>query len=129
MMCVECRLLFSLVPGSHSRIREFNPPAYLIEAHQKALLEVDCNQYGPSMVRNLDPGTCMLKSDAICCFQGRARFKNAIADFYTPLHGRTLNPEKEIAITTGATAGILATLMAFVEEGDEVMVIEPFFNL
>ena len=61
--------------------------------------------------------------------QGRARFKKALADFHSPVHGRTLNPEKEIAITTGATAGILAALMAFVEEGDEVIVIEPFFNL
>ena len=118
-----------MLPGSHGRTREFNPPAYLIDAHQKALLKVDCNQYGPSMVRSLDRGTYIPSSDAFGFFQGRARFKNALADFYAPLHGRTLNPEKEIAITTGATAGILATLMAFVEEGDEVIVIEPLFNL
>ena len=117
------------MPGSHSRTREFNPPAYLIDGHQKALLEVDCNQYGPSMVRFLHLTTCVLRSDPIGFFQGRARFKKALADFYTPMHGRTLNSEKEIAITTGATAGILAALMAFVEEGDEVIVIEPFFNL
>ncbi|KAL8794437.1 MAG: hypothetical protein Q9195_003024 [Heterodermia aff. obscurata] len=81
------------------------------------------------MVRCLESGTYVLKSDAIGFVKGRVRFKNALADFYTPLHGRTLNPEKEIAITTGATAGILGTLMAFVEEGDEIIVIEPFFNL
>ena len=57
------------------------------------------------------------------------RLKKALADTYSPFHGRTLNPEKDIAITTGATAGILSALMAFVEEGDEVIVIEPFFNL
>lgn len=32
-------------------------------------------------------------------------------------------------ITTGATAAILSSLMAFVESGDEVIVFEPFFNL
>lgn len=33
------------------------------------------------------------------------------------------------SITTGATAAILSTLMAFVEAGDEVIVMEPLFNL
>lgn len=62
-------------------------------------------------------------------FQGRTRLKAALTHFYSPLYGKLLNAENEIAITTGATAGILSALMAFVEAGDEVIVIEPFFNL
>lgn len=37
-----------LDPKSSSR--EFNPPSFAVKEHQKALLEVDCNQYGPAMV-------------------------------------------------------------------------------
>ena len=31
-------------------------------------------------------------------------------------------------ITTGANEGMLSAFMAFVEEGDEVIVFEPFFD-
>ncbi|KAI4117272.1 MAG: hypothetical protein LQ338_007579 [Usnochroma carphineum] len=45
------------------------------------------------------------------------------------MYGRPIDENKEIAITSGATAAILSSLMAFVEAGDEVIVIEPLFNL
>lgn len=40
-----------------------------------------------------------------------------------------MDGDKNIAVTAGATAAILSSLMAFVEAGDEVIVIEPLFNL
>lgn len=60
--------------------------------------------------------------------QGRPRLKKAIADAYTPFFGRTLDPETEVTITTGANEGMLSAFMAFVEPGDEVIVFEPFFD-
>jgi aspartate/methionine/tyrosine aminotransferase len=38
-------------------------------------------------------------------FQGRPRLKKAIADAYSKSFGRTLNPETEVTITTGANEG------------------------
>ena len=61
--------------------------------------------------------------------QGHLSFRKALSDCYSPILGRDLDPEKEIAVTTGATEGILATLMAFVNPGDEVIVMEPVFDL
>lgn len=61
--------------------------------------------------------------------KGRARLKRALANTYSPIYAKTINSEKEIAITTGATAGVLSVLMAFIEPGDEVIMIEPLFNL
>jgi len=60
--------------------------------------------------------------------KGRPRLKKALADAYSPFFGRTLNPDKEVTITTGANEGILSAFMAFVEPGDEVIVFEPFFD-
>jgi hypothetical protein len=37
--------------------------------------------------------------------QGRPRLKKAIADAYTPFFNRTLNPDNEVTITTGANEG------------------------
>ena len=54
--------------------------------------------------------------------------KKALADAYSPFFGKELNPNTEITITTGANEGMLSAFMAFVEEGDEVIVFEPFFD-
>jgi kynurenine aminotransferase len=37
--------------------------------------------------------------------QGRPRLKKAIADAYSPFFGRSIDPEKEVTITTGANEG------------------------
>ena len=47
---------------------------------------------------------------------------------YGPLLGRTLNPMTEIVVTVGATEGIFATIQALVDPGDEVILIEPFYD-
>lgn len=60
--------------------------------------------------------------------QGRPRLKKAIADAYSPFFGRTLDPEKEVTITTGANEGMLSAFMGFIEPGDEVIIFEPFFD-
>lgn len=61
-------------------------------------------------------------------FKGRPRLKKAIAKAYSPLFGRDVDPETEVTITTGANEGMLSAFMAFIEQGDEVIVFEPFFD-
>jgi kynurenine aminotransferase len=55
-------------------------------------------------------------------------FKKALADVYSPLLGRTIEPDSEISVTTGATEGILSIVMAYVEPGEEVILLEPVFS-
>jgi aspartate/methionine/tyrosine aminotransferase len=59
---------------------------------------------------------------------GHPRLVNALAARYGPLFGRTLNPLTEIVVTVGATEGIFATVQALVNPGDEVILIEPFYD-
>lgn len=63
----------------------YNPPQFIIDAAKSALDRVECNQYSPT--------------------KGRPRLKKAIADAYSPFFGRTLDPETEVTITTGANEG------------------------
>lgn len=86
----------------------YNPPPFVIDAAKSALDRVECNQYSPT--------------------KGRPRLKKALADAYSPFFGRTLNPDTEITITTGANEGMLSAFMGFLEHGDEVIVFEPFFD-
>lgn len=60
--------------------------------------------------------------------QGRPRLKQALADSYSPFFGKKLDPNTEITITTGANEGMLSAFMAFIEQGDEVILFEPFFD-
>ncbi|RMZ74214.1 kynurenine aminotransferase [Pyrenophora seminiperda CCB06] len=64
----------------------YNPPKFVLDAAKAALDQVDCNQYSPT--------------------KGRPRLKKAIADAYSPFFGRTLDPDKEVTITTGANEAI-----------------------
>lgn len=54
--------------------------------------------------------------------------KKALADAYSPFFGRTINPDTEVTITTGANEGMLSAFMGFIEPGDEVIIFEPFFD-
>ena len=56
-------------------------------------------------------------------------FKEALSKAYSPEYGRNLNPDSEISVSTGATEGLLSSIMAFVEPGDEVIIMEPVFDL
>jgi aspartate/methionine/tyrosine aminotransferase len=51
-----------------------------------------------------------------------------LAEVYGPLFGRTLDPLREVVVTTGATEGIFATMQALVNPSDEVILIEPFYD-
>ncbi|KAL9126705.1 MAG: hypothetical protein Q9217_004285 [Psora testacea] len=86
----------------------YNPPKFVTDAAKEALNRVDCNQYSPT--------------------KGRPRLKKAIANAYSPFMGRQVNPDTEVTITTGANEGMLSAFMAFIEEGDEVILFEPFFD-
>ena len=86
----------------------YNPPQFVINAAKSCLDRVDCNQYSPTT--------------------GRPRLKKAIADAYSPFFGRTINPNAEVTVTTGANEGMLSAFMAFLESGDEAIVFEPFFD-
>lgn len=52
-----------------------------------------------------------------------------MAKFYHPIYNRNLNPDKEILVTQGANQGISACMQAFIEPDDEVILIEPFFDI
>lgn len=59
---------------------------------------------------------------------GQMRLVNALSQTYSPLFGREIDPIGEIVVTTGATEGIFATMQGLVDPGDEVILLEPFYD-
>lgn len=61
--------------------------------------------------------------------KGLLRLRNALSTSYKKeFNGRELDPETNIVITAGANEGIFAVMAGFLDKGDEVIVMEPFFD-
>src|SRR5690606_31550666 len=45
------------------------------------------------------------------------------------LYGHHYDPVSEITVTSGASEALMASILAFVHSGDEVIIIEPFYDL
>jgi aspartate/methionine/tyrosine aminotransferase len=58
-------------------------------------------------------------------YKGIPAFRKAIADFNQRVYGVTLNAETEILPLMGSKEGIMHICMAFVNEGDEVLIPNP----
>ncbi|WP_306370663.1 pyridoxal phosphate-dependent aminotransferase [Nocardiopsis sp. CC223A] len=59
---------------------------------------------------------------------GRPELRRAVSRYRSRHYGIDLDPDTEVYITVGATAGIAAALLALVEHGDEVIVFEPMYD-
>jgi aminotransferase len=59
---------------------------------------------------------------------GIARLRNAIAAKQQRDYGLTYDPETEVLVASGATAGLHAAAMALLNPGDEVLIFEPFYG-
>src|SRR5437762_3037981 len=59
---------------------------------------------------------------------GVKSFRDAIAEKTKWFLGLEIDPETEITVTCGSTEGMIAAMMATVDEGEEVVVFEPFYE-
>jgi aminotransferase len=85
----------------------FPAPDLLKEAAQQAIRD-DINQYAITW--------------------GAQRLREALARKYRQWYGMSVDPDREITVTCGATEGMISVLLALVNPGDEVIVFEPFYE-
>jgi L-glutamine---4-(methylsulfanyl)-2-oxobutanoate aminotransferase len=86
---------------------DFAAPADIKERAMQAISE-DVNQYAITW--------------------GARDFREAIARKTRWHLGFEINPETEITVTCGSTEGMIASMMATVDPGEEVVVFEPFYE-
>jgi len=82
-------------------------PASVVRRAVEAL-ETGANQYAPGL--------------------GIPALRQAIATHQHRHYGLELDPDRQVVVTTGCTEGIAAALLGLVDPGDEVVVLEPFYD-
>jgi N-succinyldiaminopimelate aminotransferase len=60
--------------------------------------------------------------------RGVPALRQAIADHQQRFYDLTYDPDTQVLVTTGATEAVAAALLAFVEPGDEVIALEPYYD-
>lgn len=86
---------------------DFPAPAEIKEAAKRAI-DADVNQYAITW--------------------GAKPFRNAIAAKTQASYGIEVDPEREITVCCGATEGMIASLLAVTDPGDEIVLFEPFYE-
>jgi N-succinyldiaminopimelate aminotransferase len=82
-------------------------PASVLAAADRAM-RTGANQYAPG------PGVPALRQ--------------AIARHQQRHYGLDLDPDRQVVVTTGATEGVAAALLGLLDEGDEIVVLEPYYD-
>jgi aminotransferase len=59
---------------------------------------------------------------------GARPLREAIAREFTRRHGVPVVPDEQVTVCCGATEAMMATMMAVIDPGDEVIVFEPFYE-
>ena len=59
---------------------------------------------------------------------GTASLRQAIAGHAARFYDLEIDPAKGVVVTSGATEGIFSAILGLVDPGDEVIVIEPFYD-
>src|SRR6185436_14604877 len=59
---------------------------------------------------------------------GTATLRNAIAEKYRKWYQMDVDPNKEVTVTCGATEAMASVFLALIDPGDEVIVMEPFYE-
>jgi aspartate/methionine/tyrosine aminotransferase len=86
---------------------DFPAPAEIKEAAKRAI-DADYNQYAIT--------------------HGSPNFRRAIADKARAYNHLECDPDLNVTVTCGATEGMIASLLAVINPGDEAVIFEPFYE-
>lgn len=86
---------------------DWDPPAFVAEEVERAMREGH-NQYTRS--------------------SGHPLLTAAVAEQYSAVMDRTVDPTANVCVTAGTTGGLFSTMHALLEPGDEAIVIEPCYD-
>lgn len=116
----------------------WKPPMYVLEQMQQALIErTDLHHYSPARGRPRlleqlrDTYSSSFRKpmpDSTAVSQGVVEYGDNGLPIQRPDHGVPLDTSSEMVVTAGANEAMYSVTTAFLNEGDEVVLFEPFFD-
>ncbi|WP_327286425.1 MULTISPECIES: pyridoxal phosphate-dependent aminotransferase [unclassified Streptomyces] len=123
-------------PGRRRRVRLADTgPTVFTEMSERAALHgaINLGQGFPDT-----PGPAPVVDSAIAALRaghhqyppvpGLPELRKAIADHQRARYGIELDPARQVVVTTGASEALAAALLALTGPGDEVVVLEPYYD-
>lgn len=86
------------------------------------------DQDGPEVVKEAARAAITDGPNQYVAGIGIPLLREAIARHQQRFHGIELDPGREVVVTTGATEAVAAALLGLVNPGDDVLVLEPFYD-
>jgi len=83
---------------------------------------------GPAEIRAKATEAIMRGPNQYAPSNGIPELRQAVARKMKRFYGVEVDPDKEITVTSGATEGLCATMLGILEPGDEVILLEPFYD-
>lgn len=83
---------------------------------------------GPDFVKDAATAAIAAGHGQYARMYGIPELNAAIAASFTARHGLAVDPETEVTVTSGCTEGLAASFLGLVEPGDEVILIEPYYD-
>jgi N-succinyldiaminopimelate aminotransferase len=83
---------------------------------------------GPAEIRQIAVDAIQNGANQYAPGSGTPILREAIAAHQERFYSLKIDPGSEVVVTTGATEAIAASLLAFLEPGDEVVTFEPYYD-
>jgi N-succinyldiaminopimelate aminotransferase len=83
---------------------------------------------GPAEIRAAAQAAIASGANQYAPGKGILELREAVSAHQERFYGLVPDPQTEVVVTTGATEGIAASLLAFTGPGDEVLTFEPFYD-
>lgn len=84
---------------------------------------------GPVEVRKAAADAIMRGPNQYAPSPGVPALRKAVADKMSRFYGVQVDPDTQVTVTAGASEGLCATLLGILEPGDEVVLLEPCYDL
>lgn len=121
-------------PIANAKIRGFAPSIFtemtaLAQRHHAINLGQGFPNFdGPAQVREAAIEAIRLGHNQYCRSFGLPTLNEAIAEHRQRFYGLSFDPDREVTVFSGATEALACGVLALCEDGDEVVLFEPFYD-
>ena len=117
-----------------TRLREFGTSIFTVVSalsnrHEAVNLGQGFPDFdGPEPIRRAAAEAVLTGPNQYAPLSGTGRLRHAVADWMARTQSVEVDADQEVTVTAGATGGLSAVMLGILEPGDEVVLVEPWYD-